>query len=156
MKISGDRCLHPFYLKISYIFLLLIAVISLGCGKDRVKPSEDSILAQGAIRSTERIKEAYETKNLVSVSALIESGLFSKLEKELNFDKADLTFSLPRIIRISSSHVTTSINWEGVWERGEVTTKNRGSTNFVFLKDSMRLVEIDGDNPFAVPPVNMQ
>ena len=129
----------------------MISIISLGCGKDEVKPSEDSVLAQNALRSIEQIKEAYETKNLDSVTDLTDSGLLKSFEKELNFDKAGLSFSTPRIIKISSTHVNITVNWQGTWELGGVMKKNRGSSNFVFLKDSMQLVQIDGDNPFSIP-----
>jgi hypothetical protein len=44
-----------------------------------------------------------------------------------------------------------TVNWQGTWELGGVTRKNRGSSNFVFLKDSMQLVQIEGDNPFSIP-----
>jgi hypothetical protein len=138
------------------ILILMIAIISLGCGKDEVKPSEDSVLAQNALRSIEQIKEAYESKNLGPVSNLTESGLLSRLQKNLNFDKAGLSFSTPRIIKISSSHVNITVNWQGTWELGGVTRKNRGSSSFVFLKDSMQLVQIEGDNPFAVPVMNIK
>ncbi|KPK02304.1 MAG: hypothetical protein AMK71_02650 [Nitrospira bacterium SG8_35_4] len=125
-------------------------------GNSWLQPSEDSVLAQNALRSIEQVKEAYETKNLASVADLTDSGLLSSLEKELNFDRAGLSFSTPRVITISSSHVNITVNWQGTWERGDVTKKNRGSSSFVFLKNSMRLVEIEGDNPFAVPAGNMQ
>jgi len=151
MKMNGNSWLQPFFLKICYILLLLISFISLGCGKDKVKPSEDSVLAQNALRSIEQIKEAYETKDLASVTGLTDSGLLRKIEKELNFGKAGLSFSTPRVITISSSHVNITLNWQGTWEIGGVTRTNRGSSSFVFLKDSMQLVQIEGDNPFSIP-----
>ena len=156
MNINGNRRPQPFYLKTCYIFLLFVSFISLGCGKKEVKPSEDSVLAQNALRQVELIKAAYETKDIVSLTNLTDAGLLSSLEKELNFDKADLSFSTPRIIKISNSHVTVSVNWQGVWELVGVSRNSRGSGSFVLLKDSMRLVKIDGDNPFAVPAANMQ
>lgn len=156
MKMNGNRRLQPFLLKTCCIITLFISLIALGCGKDKVKPSEDSMLAQGALRSLERIKEAYETKNIDSVRELAESGLVSSLKRELKFDNAGLSFSTPRIIKITASYVTVSVNWQGEWELGGVTRKNRGSSNFLFLKDSMRLAEIVGDNPFAVPAVNVK
>jgi hypothetical protein len=136
--------------------MFFISLIVLGCGKDKVKPSEDSELAQNALRSIEQIKEAYETKNLDSVKSMTASGLFSRLEKELDFDKAALSFSTPRVIKISGIHVNISLNWQGTWERGSMTRKNRGSSSFVFQKDSMQLIQIEGDNPFAVPVVNIK
>jgi len=153
---NGNRRLQPFFLKTCYIFLLFVSFISLSCGKKAVKPSEDSVLAQNALQQIELIKAAYETKDIGSLTNLTDAGLFGSLEKELIFDKAGLSFSTPRIIKISGPHVTVSVNWKGVWELESVIKKNRGSGSFVFLKESMRLVEIDGDNPFVVPAVNIK
>lgn len=156
MKINGNGSIHPFILKICYLLLLVIPFIMLGCGKDAVKPSEDSILAQGALRSLERIKEAYETKKLDSVRDLAGPELARNFKEELDFDKAALSFSTPRVIKITDSHVTISVSWQGVWERRGMTEKNRGASKFVFLKDSLKLVQIEGDNPFVASEANMQ
>ena len=151
MKLANTKWMRSLLTKKCSILILMISIISLGCGKDEVKPSEDSVLAQNALRSIEQIKEAYETKNLDSVVDLTDSALLSSFEKELNFDKAALSFSTPRIIKISSANVKITVNWQGTWELGGEMRKNRGSSSFVFLKDSMQLVQIDGDNPFSIP-----
>ena len=147
---NGNELRLPLNRQICYIFLV-ISFLSFGCGKDEVKPSEDSVLAQNALRSIEKIKEAYQTKNLSPVSDLIDSGMLARLKEELNFNKAALSFSTPRVIKITDSHVTVSVNWQGNWELGSVTRVNRGSSRFVFLKNSMQLAEIEDDNPFSIP-----
>lgn len=156
MKIEGKLCVHSFFPKVCYFLMFCVLLLVPGCAKDKVKPSEDSVLAQGALRSLEQIREAYESKDIGSVRNLAESGLLSSLEKGLDFDKAVLSFSTPRVIRITASHVTVSVNWQGEWKLGGATRINRGASNFVFMKDVMKLVEIEGDNPFTAPPANVR
>jgi len=148
MKINGDGRPYPFFLKICYIVMLALW-FNAGCGKDAVKPSEDSILAQGALRSLERMREAYEAKDLDALKALAEPALILGPDERLDFDTVSLSFSTPRIIKITGDHVTVSVNWQGEWEQNGVTKKDRGSGSFIFQKDSMRLIQVDGDNPFA-------
>jgi hypothetical protein len=47
-----------------------------------------------------------------------------------------------------------SLNWQGSWIVAGETRKNRGAGKLIFQKDTMKLVKIDGDNPFALPSIN--
>jgi hypothetical protein len=125
--------------------------VPFGCSKDSVKPSEDSLLAQGALRALERIEESYENRELQSVKNMIDPVLFRKIEDGPRFDKALLVFSPARLVKIDSNYVTIVINWQGTWTSDGEEAKNRGASNIVFDRDSMKVLRIDGDNPFIAP-----
>ena len=151
MKFANAAQAQSFLMRMIYVFLLIISFIPLGCSKDSVKPSEDSILAQGALHAIERIKESYENKELHSVKNMIDPELFEKIEDGRKFDKSVLVFSPARLVKIDGTYVTIMMNWRGAWTIDGREIKNRGAGNLVFQRDSMKIMRIDGDNPFLAP-----
>ncbi len=131
-----------------FIFILLL---SFSCSKDNVKPSEDSILAKDAFNSVDQIKNAYMDKNRLTLQGHIESKLSESVIKNLIFETAELTFS-PQLVKITESTVTVNLNWRGTWSTTKDTDlKNRGVANLVLDRETMQLIQIDGDNPFLTP-----
>jgi malate synthase len=131
-----------------FIFILLL---SFSCSKDNVKPSEDSILAKDAFSSVDQIKKAYMDKNRLTLQSHIESKLSESVIKNLIFETAELTFS-PQLVKITESTVTVNLNWRGTWSTTKDNDlKNRGVANLVLDRETMQLIQIDGDNPFLTP-----
>ena len=64
------------------ILLILITLASFGCGKDNVKPSEDSLLATGAFKSINEMEEAYEGKSRVMLQDRITPHIARKILKD--------------------------------------------------------------------------
>ncbi len=131
--------------------LITLAFIFLGCGgKDKVKPSADSILTKEALYSINAIKTAYQEKEQDILQTHLGPTLAENILKELSFEKAELSFT-PRMVKINASTVMVNINWQGIWVIKHNNIKNRGVAVFVFEGSPMKLIRIDGNNPFHTP-----
>lgn len=137
-------------MKKSCIFLILLVMIVLGCGKDKVKPSADSILAREALNTVDTIKKAYETKDRRNLQKHLAPEITEGTLKELYFEKVDLSFTT-KMVMIDGSTVTVKLNWQGTWTLRNKSTKNRGIADFVLEGSPMKLIRVDGDNPFHAP-----
>lgn len=146
-------------MKKTYVLLITLIFIFLGCGgKDKVKPSADSLLATETINVIDSIKAAYQEKERESLQNHLAPDIAESTLKELFFEKAELSFA-PRMVRIDDSTVMVNLNWQGTWVIGGSDIKNRGVAVFVFVGyDStlregspVKLIRIDGDNPFQTP-----
>ncbi|GBE41935.1 MAG TPA: hypothetical protein ENH45_01180 [Nitrospirae bacterium] len=136
--------------RISILFIL-IALMSFGCGKDNVKPSEDSLLATEAFKNINILKEAYEGKSRRILQDRIAPHIASGILKDLYFDSAELDLS-PRMVKIQETDLVVNINWKGLWQfPDETRLENRGVADLIFDRKSMKLLEIKGDNPFSIP-----
>jgi len=138
--------------KIYIILLLFVFIFSYGCsGKDHVKPSADSLLAKEAFNRIEMIKKAYESKDTGSLREHVQADLFEGIQDNINFDKAEMSFT-PRMIRITGETVIVNMNWQGLWWLANGRkVENRGTGNLVLQRDTLKLVKIEGDNPFSIP-----
>ncbi len=134
------------------IILVFILLVLLGCiGKDKVKQSDDSRLAIEAFDSIFVIKAAYQEKNPVILQEHLVPELAETILKDLFFEKAELSFN-HRLVRINDSSVIVNLNWHGAWWTVKDTKlENRGVANLVLDKETMKLMQIDGDNPFSIP-----
>jgi hypothetical protein len=138
-------------MKRTCILLITLIFIFLGCGgKDKVKPSADSILATETINVINAIKAAYQEKERDILLNHLAPEIAEDTLKELFFDKAELSFT-PRMVRIDASAVMVNINWHGTWFIKGNSLKNRGVAMFIFEGSPTRLVRVDGDNPFHTP-----
>ncbi|UCH45558.1 MAG: hypothetical protein JSV11_02315 [Nitrospiraceae bacterium] len=137
--------------KASLLFFVFIFILA-GCsGKDKVKPSEDSVLTRNTLRVLETIKKAYETKDSITLQKNIDTALYDEVAKELIFDKADLSLSTPRMVRIGKSDIKVLQNWQCEWMLGSRVMKDRGVGTLVFDKETLKLVAAEGDSPFSLP-----
>ena len=90
-------------------------------------------------------------KSRLTLQSHIESSLAESVIKNLFFEKAELTFT-PRLVKIAESTVTVNLNWRGTWSTAKnKDLKNRGVANLVLNRETMQLIQIDGDNPFLTP-----
>jgi len=134
-----------------FLLLFLVVLISAGCSKDELKPSEDSLLAARAIDSISSIKTAYEKKSKALLKNRLSPELAEKVINELGFIKASLSLT-SRMVTIEDSTVKLNMNWNGSWlviKGSEL--ENRGTANLILDKDTMTLIKIEGDNPFSIP-----
>jgi len=140
-------------MKKTCLILLILVFISLGCSKDKVKPSADSIMTQNALRSLDIIKDAYQTKNKTVILQKVDSALSESILKELFFEKAELSFT-PRMVRISAaSKINVHLNWHGTWVVEGRILKNRGVGILTFEGETPKLTQINKDNPFLTPEI---
>jgi hypothetical protein len=133
-----------------YCFILIaLALIFSGCGgKDKIKPSDDSRLAMEAFDSIYIIKAAYQDRNSSALKKRLAPELAESILNNLLFEKAELSFT-PKIVRIKDSSVIVDLNWQGTWRISkEEKLKRRGTANLELEKETMKLLRIDGDNPF--------
>jgi len=134
-----------------YALLLIFVLLSIGCaGKDKIKQSADSVTAQNAISALDVIKNAYLKKDEGVLREKLEPALSDAVINDLSFDKADLIFT-PRMIKIKDSGIIVHTNWQGEWTVKSKAMKDRGISALHFKKDTMKLMQIDGDNPFLTP-----
>ncbi len=134
-----------------YVIFILLVLTAAGCSKENVKPSADSLLTTSAFNSINKIKEAYEAKNRDELQSLSSDEAAGAILKNLFFDKAELSFT-PRLVRITASSVIVNLNWQGTWWTvKDRKIENRGVVNLVLDKETMKLIQIDGDNPFQTP-----
>lgn len=137
---------------LTVLLLLLPAMIISGCSrKEEVKPSDDSIITVNVLDRIERVRTAYEARSVAAVEQQVEPNLLKDMENELFFESAHLVFPTPRLVRITDDQVRVLQNWQGEWVVSGKTIKNRGVSTFVFQKDTMMLMRIEGDNPFFIP-----
>jgi len=138
--------------KLYIILPLLVFIFSYGCGgKDHVKPSADSLLAKEAFDRIETIRKAYESKDTGKLKDQMGADLFERIQDNINFDKAEMFFS-PRMIRITGDTVIINMNWQGLWRFAkDRKVENRGSGDLVLQRDTLKLIQIEGDNPFSIP-----
>ncbi len=148
-NIKGSR--NHITMKKIFFACIFLAILSLSCSKDNVKPSADSIAASEAISNLSAIREAYEVKSELTLQNHIGSQLTDNIIKYLYFKKALLNFT-PRLVRLTDDSVKVSLNWHGTWifdNSKEVTRSGVGI--LVFNKETMKLTYIEGDNPFVTP-----
>ncbi len=149
--IKGGR--GDFQKKKIYIILIIIGLLSLSCGgKDEIKPSVDSVMTQEALKVINALKRAYQEKNKDVLKKNLDSTFAESTLRELLFEKAELSFS-PQIVNINVSIVKVNLNWQGIWIVKGKKLKNMGTAVFVFEGSPMKLIRIEGDNPFRIPLV---
>jgi hypothetical protein len=137
-------------MKKSCTLIIILAFILLGCGKDKVKPSADSILSREALDTIEAIKTAYQKKDRRKLQGRLGPGIAESTLNELYFEKVDLSFT-PRMVTIDASTVMVKLNWQGTWVLKDKSIKNRGISDFVLEGSPMKVIRVDGDNPFHTP-----
>jgi len=130
------------------IVLMIITIVSLSCGKKKIKPSQDYLMTQEALRITNIIKTAYEKKDHALLRDNLSPELGDVIIKGLFFEKAELSFT-PRMVRIRDSLIIVNIAWHGNWSLRDKTFRDRGFGIFVFQIRPMKLIQIDRDNPFT-------
>ncbi len=135
-----------------FIVIGLLVFISFGCsGKESVKPSADALLATEAYNRIDVIKNTYLLKDTGTLRGLIDAKLAESILEDLRFEKAELSFT-PGMVRITSESVIVSVSWQGIWKIAKKKDiNNRGTANLILYKENMKLVKIDGDNPFIIP-----
>ena len=137
-----------------YLILLIVTLLLPGCGKDKVKPSEDYLLSQKVYASINTIKEAYLSKSNSILKNRIESPMSENIINALSFKKAELTFN-QRLIRITDETVKVSVSWQGIWQlTGKSDFNNRGIADLIFNRETLKLSDVTGDNPFVLPETN--
>ncbi len=125
----------------------------MGCAvKEKVKLSEDAVMVRNAISTVDAIKDAYAKKSRIIIQEKVESGLSDEILKGLTFETADLSLTI-RMVRISANNIMVHLNWQGTWIAGGNEVRDRGIGIMVFKKDTMKLSQVDGGNPFQMPLV---
>jgi len=138
--------------------ILLVFLISAGCSKKAVKPSEDSIKIKNVLVFVNHLKQSYEAKDQAGLLALVspDSALNSSLPPVLardfqSFDRISLSPTVDRI-EMGKEKITVVLNWDGQWQNGtsQPVYKEKGTT-ILKLKESpdIRLVELSGDPHFG-------
>ncbi len=133
------------------IFIILIALMSFGCSDDNIKPSEGSLMATEAFKNIEILKEAYENKDSGTLQDRIAPYIARGILKDLYFDTAKLELT-PRMVKILETDIVININWRSSWQfTDSYKIENRGVADLIFDKETMKLLKINGNNPFLIP-----
>jgi hypothetical protein len=138
-------------MKNSWVISILCLFIFLGCSKkDEVKPSADSLLTTEAIAAMNAIGTAYQGKNKDILQKRVDPTAAGNIIKGPSFDEAVLSLT-PRMVTIKASTVVVNTVWQGTWSVDRKTIKNRGIADFIFEGSPLKLIQVDGDNPFQTP-----
>lgn len=143
-------------MKSVYAFCIVLVFIATGCaGKKEIKQSEDSLKTQEAMEIMKTIQTAYREKNSEVLARHIHPVIAKNIINELSFDQVKLYFT-PWIVRIKETSTIINADWQGMWLYGDREIKRRGIADFVFIDSPMKLVHINGDNPFYARPVEYE
>ncbi|GBE05370.1 hypothetical protein BMS3Abin10_00996 [bacterium BMS3Abin10] len=136
---------------IAVLFMLIFLV--LGCAKEKVKPSADSLMTQNVLGVLESIKHAYEKKDGIVIEKRLAPALSKDILDGFTFETAELTFN-PRMVKINAdSDVTVKLIWRGTWVVGGESLKGRGIGTLTFNGKTLELMKIEGNDPFRTPKV---
>lgn len=139
-------------MKKTLVIMITLAFVFIGCGKDNVKPSDDSLSTTEALNIINTVKTAYQEKDKDTLKNYLDPALAESVFKELFFEKAELSFT-PKRVNINGSTVMVNLNWRGTWVIKGNNIKRRGVTVFVFKGSPMKLISVEGDNPFHTPVI---
>jgi cell division septation protein DedD len=143
-------------MKIVYAFCIILVLLSTGCsGKKEIKPSEDSLRTKEAMELINTIQAAYQEKNREVLARHIHPVIAKNIVNELSFEEVELYFT-PWIVRIKESSTIINADWKGKWVYGNREINRRGIADFVFIDSPMKLVHINGENPFYIRPVDYE
>lgn len=138
--------------KTYYLILVLLVFAFIGCGKEEIKPSSDSVLTKEVLSKIDAIRTAYQNKDKAAMENHTDSVLADRISKEMFFTNAELSFT-PKKVSINSLSVTVSLSWQGTWIVKGNNIKKQGVSVFVFEGTPMKLVSINWDNPFQTPAI---
>ncbi len=132
---------------------MIIALSLTGCAEDNIKPSEDSRLASEVFGIIDLLKDAYERKDEDVIMTHTDADIAADIINGLVFSTAELEFT-PRMVRITDSEVKVNLNWKCSWVLSDKQAlENRGVSDLVFQRETMKLTYIDGNSPFSIPSV---
>ncbi len=135
---------------IRLFFLMALVSIPLGgCGGGEVKSNRDSILTAEAIAMAKKIFDNYGSRDFDSAHSYI-SPTFETFRFDTNFKKIKHTISVHRV-KIAGQKIRIVLGWEADWTLDSERTSSGGQCTMTFSMDSGKLIDLDGDNPFAVP-----
>jgi len=137
------------------VFLFILFILTGCAGKEEVKLSTEAESSLRAIKKIELIKDAYSKKDIERLETLIiNEDLLNKIKNKMEFKEAKLDILSPRFIRVNNEEIRLSMNWYGEWLISNRTLKRSGIGIFIFDRESLKLLEIKGDNPFI--PVEIE
>jgi hypothetical protein len=131
---------------------LIILFLLSSCGKKEIKPvSEESKIAQEAIKLAEVIKNAYVKNDRVTIQRnSTKDGYRELIGVMKSFDDAELTL-VPKKVEIEDSTVYLNLTWSGTWSVKGKKIEDRGLAIFVMEGKPLKLSRIMRENPFKQP-----
>jgi hypothetical protein len=132
--------------------ILLVFVLVGSCGKKEVKkPTADSMATVAAFEVIENLRQAYvkNDRDLLERNTT-KLGYVNIAGGRKSFDSVEMTFA-PALVEIYSDAVHVSVQWNGVWKRGDNTIEDRGLAVFVLKEKPLKLDNILRVSPFNKP-----
>jgi hypothetical protein len=144
---SGERGLMK-----KIILIVLSVVLLVACGKKEVKQvSPDAKLSSEAFTLVEKIREAYVSKDLVTIQQnSTEAGYRDIMTNRNPFDSVSLTFT-PRWVEIEKDQTTINVTWKSKWTAAGKTTSDRGMAVIILEGTPLKVSKIVRGNPFVYP-----
>jgi len=131
--------------------LILLLVASCGGKKEVKKESEEAKIAKDAFTVVESLKNAYSSKDLSAVERNTTKEGFSLVVKDIRkFDIVELQFK-PVWVQIEPDRVIMNISWQGKWQKGAVSSDEKGMAVFILKDKPMKVDQILRSNPFEYP-----
>jgi len=131
------------------ILLSIFTVFTACAGKEEIRPSEEAEASFKVIEKIQLLEDIYSKRDTVKLKTLMGEDLFNKIRSNMDFREVKLNISYPRIIWISNEKIRVNLNWNGEWIFSNKTLRRSGLGIFIFDRESMKLIDINGDNPFV-------
>ncbi|MEO5358579.1 MAG: hypothetical protein H7844_14960 [Nitrospirae bacterium YQR-1] len=135
-----------------FVLSVMAFFLFMSCSKKEVKPvSMESLTAQEAIETIEKVKTAYIKKDESSLRRYTsEEGFSSNFTvKSMGFSSAELSFT-PLWVDIKGGTVQVQISWTGKWVYHGQSIGEKGVAGFVLTGSPYRMNMVLKDNPFTV------
>lgn len=134
------------------ILVVLSVVLLFACGKKEVKQvSPDAKLSSEAFTLVEKIREAYVSKDLVTIQQnSTEAGYRDIMSNRSPYDSVSLTFT-PRWVEIEKDQTTINVTWKSKWTAAGKTASDRGMAVIILEGAPLKVSKIVRGNPFVYP-----
>jgi len=145
------------------ITVMLLVTSTSSCAKKA--PEQTAVKSKNVLAALRDLSKAYEKKDLAAFMAGVAPGYRDRdaLAKSVNevFAKYEtIHFNIQynrMLIMVEEKGMTKAVfNWDAEWlAAGGALQKNGGRITLVFEPGSVKLVSIDGKNPFVPQPGEM-
>ncbi len=140
-----------------FIIVLIIGSFISGCAK-KVKPPEEFTRTKKVVSLIDEFNKTYYSKNIYMFMDLVSKDFkdgYQELRDAVSqnmddFDSIDLDIMIDRV-HINNGLIKVSLHWEGNWikKRTKEAIKNKGNSVFILGGEEIKLLGIEGDNPFV-------
>jgi hypothetical protein len=140
----------PVFIAILFVYAIFLSA----CESQEKKPSQDVLLTQRVFGQMERLRQAYAARDKAALDLICSEETYGSLIKGMSdFRSAKLEFEYKWVNIKADGSIEVRVAWSGKWTLAgeEAGVSDSGSSVFVLGGGQMKLMDIRGASPFAVP-----